>query len=364
MLLFSARIKDRRLLFFLLSFGALLCSPVLASAADMGLAFVAWFAPNSDSPDFLELFRKPDAWSISRSLIKVVKFGPRQLTSDVTNIHNSFRELVEVDAFRKLENWGISVAVEAPSVKEWDCTGQRAAKVSLQYLQNVHSAGADVKYVAMDEPLVSGLRSCKLSVEEVAERTAFYTEYLTSNSKYVAPNVVFGDIEPYPSFSVNQLKSWSDALSARGVMLGFFHLDVDLADVSSRRSTDFAADLRALRAFFESKKIPFGIIFWSGRDPEGSDESYYNHVISFVKAVRSSIGVPPQLIFQSWVLRVSMSCKVGVRCNATETRCSPSDPPYCGSRSIPINLPESSVEVFSHTRLINESIRILKTGGD
>jgi hypothetical protein len=325
---------------------------------------IVWYAPNNDTPDFLDLFRVPEAWPNTRSLINILKFGPRQLSSGRSSRPNSLAELMDADAFRKLKTWGISVAVEAPSVKEWDCTSERAARITLEYIENVHSAGNDVRYVAMDEPLVSGLRSCKLSIDETAERTASYLSDVAMKSAAISKGIVFGDIEPYPSFTVDQLKRWFQVLRARGATIGFFHLDVDLNDVARRPSVDLISDLRDLKAFFAKEKIPLGIIVWSGRDPENSDESYYNHVIDYVKVVRKAIGTPEQLVFQSWVFRVSKTCGLGLACSATNTHCGPFDPPYCGSRSVPINLPDDSSKVFSHTRLIRESLSILTAPRD
>jgi hypothetical protein len=74
--------------------------------------------------------------------------------------------------------------------------------------------------------------------------------------------------------------------------------------------------------------------------------------------VHAAIGVPEQLIFQSWVRRSSTKCSAGVRCDlANHWMCSPADPPYCGKSSMPINLPENSPS--SHTRLINAVTELL-----
>jgi hypothetical protein len=119
------------------------------------------------------------------------------------------------------------------------------------------------------------------------------------------------------------------------------------------------SDLRALKAFFAAEGIPFGVIFWSGYDPENSDRSYYEHVIKWVRQVRAAIGEPDQAILQSRVLRVSQSCSTGVLCGAKNTRCSAADPAYRGLRSVPVNLPEGDPRILSHTRLVNESLAIL-----
>lgn len=320
-----------------------------------------WFSPDSETPDLLDLFKNPEAWGKTRTRLNVFKFGPRQVSTSSSSNLNTLSNLVQADAFRKLKQWGIAVAIEAPAVKEWDCTSKRAAKIAFEYIQNVRMAGGEVSYVAMDEPLVSGLRSCQLTLEEAAARTANYVRDVLKDASIspVDRKVGFGDIEPYPSYSVDQLKQWISALQMNGFEPSFFHLDVDLNNVDLHPKIDLADDLRALKIFLQHEGIPFGIIFWSGRDPENSDEDYYNRVLDYVRKVHVAVGRPEQSIFQSWVLRVSRSCSAGLSCGIKNTRCSPLDPAYCGSRSVPVNLPESSMQVFSHTRLINESLRIL-----
>lgn len=119
-------------------------------------------------------------------------------------------------------------------------------------------------------------------------------------------------------------------------------------------------DLRDLKSFFQSEGIPFGIIFWSGHDPESTDASYYNHTMSWVKRVHAAIGKPEQSVFQSWVRRSSINCTGNMSCSAKNNfMCSPADPPYCGRGSMPINLPDTDPKVFSHTRLINDALAVL-----
>lgn len=321
---------------------------------------IIWFAPDSETPDLISLFSVPESWEETRTRVNVFKFGPAQVGAPSSSGLNTFEDLVKVGAFQKLKQWGMSVAIEAPAVKEWDCTSKRAAKITLDYIQNVRSGGGEVKFVAMDEPLVSGYRSCQLTFDEIAARTANYVRDILEDPGIATLDgkIMFGDIEPYPSYSVDQLKQWINALQSHGLTPSFFHLDVDLNNVNLHPQIDLAGDLRALKAFLEQREIPFGIIFWSGRDPESSDESYFNHVIDYVERVHAAIGRTDQSIFQSWVLRVSAACTLAVPCDWKNTHCSSSDVRYCGYHSVPINLPEGS-SVFSHTRLINESLKIL-----
>jgi hypothetical protein len=333
-----------------------------------------WFAPNGGTPDLIALFSEAQRWAKARGQVDVVKFGPGQVEMAKTPSANGFAALQQVDAFRKLQQWGIAIAIEAPAVKEWDCSGRGntrdprvrgdAKTATLTYIKNVYTAGASVKFIAMDEPMVSGLGACHDSIEEAAGNTAGYAKGLLSDSNIPtwAPGLAVGDIEAYPSKTVGQIEQWVSTLEKDGFQPAFFHLDVDVHDVEIRGpKLSFAADMQALKAFFHARGIPFGIVFWSGYDPENSDLSYYNHVIAWAKRVHAAIGAPDQSIFQSWVRRSSVRCTAGVQCGASNNwMCAPPDPAYCGKGSVPINLPENDPAIYSHTRLISDGLAILK----
>jgi hypothetical protein len=331
-----------------------------------------WFAPDPETPDYTDLFTKPQLWPKARQRVDVIKLGPGQAftRADVTN---DLATLQGVDAYRKMQQWNIDIAIEAPSVKEWDCSGRgdtkdprvrgNALATTLSYIKNVFTTGAHVKYIAMDEPMRLGMRDCHETMDQVAAKTAAYVKTLRSdpNMGTWAPGLTVGDIEPYPSWTAGQLIQWTRSLEQNGYKPAFFHLDVDVTDVEVRGPRlNFNGDMRAIQSFFKAQGIPFGIVFWSGHDPEPTDASYYNHVVSWAQRVHATIGAPEQAIFQSWVRRSSIKCAAGVRCDkANNWMCSPADPPYCGKLSIPINLPENNPSVFSHTRLINTVIEML-----
>jgi len=331
-----------------------------------------WFSPDPETPDYTDLFAKPQLWTKARQRVDVIKLGPGQAftRADVTN---DVATLQGVDAYRKMQEWNIDIAIEAPSVKEWDCSGHgdtkdprvhgNAQAGTLSYIKNIFTAGAHVKYIAMDEPLVSGFGACHETIDQVAAKTAAYAKGLLAdpNIPTWAPGLAVGDIEVYPSKTPDQLIRWTRALEQNGYKPAFFHLDVDVNDVEVRGpKLNFNGDMRAIQSFFKAERIPFGVIFWSGHDPEPTDASYYNHVVSWAQRVHAAIGAPEQSIIQSWVLRSSTKCTARVVCNpANKLMCSPADPSYCGKKSVPINLPENNPSVFSHTRLINTVTDIL-----
>jgi hypothetical protein len=352
---------------------AVLVLSLAASAACAREPAAVWFTPDGDTPDYADLFSKPQLWPRARQRVDVIKLGPDQVQSGKARQTNTLAVLQGVDAFRKMQQWNIDIAIEAPSVKEWDCSGHgdtkdprvrgNAQAATLSYIKNVFTAGAHVKFIAMDEPLVSGFGACHETVDQVAAKTAAYAKALVSDPNMAtwAPGLAVGDIEVYPSKTPDQLIHWTRSLEQNGFKPAFFHLDVDVYDVEVRGpKLNFNGDIRALRSFFKAQGIPFGIVFWSGHGPEPTDASYYNHVVSWAQRVHAAIGAPEQSIFQSWVNRSSTRCTAGVRCDqANNWMCSPADPPDCGKLTVPINLPENNPSVFSHTRLINTVTEML-----
>ena len=156
-----------------------------------------WFSPGGETPDLLDLFYKPEQWTGARSRVNVFKFGPSRINSISRPKRNSFADLIAADAFGKLRNWGISLAIEAPAIKGWDCTGQKAAAVTLKYVSDLSAVNGAVRFIAMDEPLVSGIDLCHQAIEEIAANTAAYrTNILTDKGvQSASPPIAIGDIE-------------------------------------------------------------------------------------------------------------------------------------------------------------------------
>jgi hypothetical protein len=114
----------------------------------------------------------------------------------------------------------------------------------------------------------------------------------------------------------------------------FFHLDVDRS-LAARLQSDVAADIQALSSACASAGIPFGVILWG--DDSTSDRAYSADVLGWTQTVADALGgFPEHTLFQSWVA-------------------SPD-----GGQRLPVNLPENDPAVYSHTRLINEGLALLR----
>ncbi len=300
---------------------------------------LVWFTPNFGSGDFLDLFAQPESWPSARAQIDVFKFYTQNILDDHCQIcgPNSFSALVGVDAFQKLTDWGIAISIEVGAVKEWGCTGTDEFRAADAAIQRVQANGGSVATLAMDEPYIGGQlvadgNTCGYSMEESADITARFIRLVNR----VHPDILVGDIEPYPYFTIPELELWLDALEQRGVSLAYFHLDADLVGARAM-GRDVGADLQRLSQFLEERQIPFGVIFTANSDWDSrSDCSYFDSTVQWVRAVKAAIGRPQQIIFQSWL-----------------------GPAADGSHAVPQNLPESGTDSCSHTRLIIQGLELL-----
>ncbi len=186
--------------------------------------------------------------------------------------------------------------------------------------------------MAMDEPFVGGQQivngqSCNYTMQQSAVNTAQFVKLMHAFN----PTLQVGDIEPYPFFSEPQLEAWITALQAEGIVLPYFHLDVDRNAVAAY-GTNVTSDLQLISSFCKSRGIALGVIF---NGPNGTtDQGYYNDTMQWIQTVKASTVMPQHSIFQSWF-------NVG------------------GVYDIPINLPESDPTIYSHTRLINDGLAAL-----
>jgi hypothetical protein len=304
-----------------------------------------WFTPNVASVDLLDLFSTPDAWTLARGKVAVLGLYAQQtiatMPSECPNCGaNILPNLLARNAFSTLKTWNVKLSIEAGAVKEWDCTGDVTSTVVNRAIDNVEAGGGEVAYIRMDEPFIGGqLTAGGMSCKQTMAQSAAQTANFIAKVHAAHPSVIIGDIEPYPVFTVDQLKAWVMELEKNSVTLPFFHLDVDRNHVANIKA-DVSGDLRKLRDFFRARKIPFGVIYTSHEigaptDPAKLDGFFFGKVIEWVTIVAAAIGAPDHSIFQSWFNTAA------------------------SGNTVPANLPENDQARFSHARLINEAWALL-----
>jgi hypothetical protein len=296
---------------------------------------LVWFAPNMGSRDYSELFTKPAWWSEARLSIDAFKFYTQNILPYPCQIcgDNTLDKFVGVEAFQKLADWDIAIAVEVGAVKPWGCTSDITFGVTREVISNIRNHGGTVAILAMDEPRVGGEETvdgvtCGYSMEESVEQTAGFIKRVRASY----PKIIIGDIQAYPHFSPAAIQEWILALEERGATPSFLHMDIDVERVRVEGQNVISA-LQTLNRFCEEHGIPFGVIFTSNWRDAGSNQAYYESTTKWIRTVNDAIGKPQHVIFQSW-----------------------QGPAVNGLHEVPINLPEDDPAVYSHTRLINEGL--------
>jgi hypothetical protein len=232
-----------------------------------------WFGPNMGSVDFPELFSQSERWATARDAVDAFAFYANSVSGDPYDIggDNILDTFVAVDAFARLQEWGIPIVIEAGVVKFFACDHASWAEYASRAIANVESNGGRVGMVAMDEPLLGGQiveneMGCGQTLQQTATEVAEFVDDVTSDY----PEVRIGDVEPYPHLSADVLLAWLDALAEAGASPAFFHLDVDMERVAVE-GHDVAGDLARLAAGSSAAGVPFGVIFTSNWTEAGTD---------------------------------------------------------------------------------------------
>lgn len=317
---------------------AVSAAPSRVPLPDVDLAApLIWYAPTMGSIDFPELFSRPGRWPTARDRVDVFKFYGGNVAGPAYDIggDNVLQTFVDVRAFQRLRRWNIAITLELGAIKPFECSPRPWADYADLTITNVEDNGGRVSFIAMDEPLLGGQDvlddlSCGFSRKRGARVVATFIDRVNTSH----PEVMVGDIEPYPHYSIPELRQWLVALEKAGAAPAFFHLDVDMERVRVE-GQDVAADLRTLRDFCERRGIPFGVILTSNWTESGTDQSYYESTMRWVNTVNDAIGRPLHVVFQSW-----------------------QGPAASGLHEVPINLPEDDPNVYSHTRLILEGLNV------
>jgi hypothetical protein len=306
-----------------------------------------WFSPAPASLDLRELFlddRKNPAvdWQRARDRIQVFKFYTSQLLdSHESAIPNTYGALANVRAFLKLTRWHKEIALEVASIKGYSCdSADGVAALANDIINRVQADDAWVTWLALDEPLLSAVFECHITEGRAAGLVADFVRRV--NARH--PKAKIGLIEPYPTFSVDQIARFLRNIVERGVAMAFLHVDVDMTSVRTTPAgvvpPDVVSDLRTLDALAAARRIPFGFIVWGSAG--SSDRDYFESAVTDgIDTLRQAFGewsrMPDHLIFQSWTL----------------------DP--TGRPMVPPNLPERTP--YTHTFLLDFGLRCLRGEG-
>ena len=258
-----------------------------------------WLAPldragtvnHIGSSDYMDLFQDGASWSSVAPRVSVFKLYPffvgRSPEADLIAVVHG------------LASRHIAIALEARGLTDdGECTGD-GGDITPRLLRRLKSVGADLKFIALDEPVKHWLTakiSCKASVRRIAANLAANV----AKFRAIYPSVEVGDIEPvgdYPDVPnlLTDLVAFTKAYEqASGERLGFFHADVTWNGSWKSPVTDLARRLR-------SEQVPFGVIV-NGTDLAPSDEVWTKEALSHLETLEHGNAYRPDtLVFQSWV---------------------------------------------------------------
>ena len=165
-------------------------------------------------------------------------------------------------------------------------------------------AGAEVGYIAMDEPLwfghyFDGPHACHSSIDDVADRVAEnLNEYLK-----VFPNAVVGDGEPFPAITnqpawKDDYRHWMAAFHAKtGKALAFTDIDINWGH------TNWPESLRAFVSFARDVHMPVGVIYNAAPpNKTATNEDWLNEAQRNFAYIERTLGIVPDwAVFSSWV---------------------------------------------------------------
>ncbi len=333
-----------------------------------------WFTPNVGSVDMLDLFSDPTQWDSARAKVDVFKFNADHVNSWLCNWcdTNTLSSLVNVQAFSKLKQWNIDIAIEiAPPLPqgvyptqcslEHQLAVQRAYNWTVDAITNVESNGGVVDYLIIDEPIrrwyskffSTGGPACQ--IDNVTDIAAFVSTYVGA-LQTTYPSIEIGQFILYPEVDVDEIKSYVLTMENLGTPLSFIHLDVHGARIHEygtaggiKSLSQVRSDLRDLESFFNSRNIAFAPVlidlgwntqYWLYGDYD--NQTYYDGTIFWINQVKQAISNPDHYLFQSWVSPYYLNTSLL-------------------SKTFPINLPDNDTTIYSHTRLILDGCNILNS---
>jgi len=208
---------------------------------------------------FRELFEHPDEWKATRSLINEILYPDQHFAQF------SDEELKAWLAMMK--QWNMRLGLDVGAVKDWGETAEKSLPVGRQYWDRILRLGGRIDAMHMDEPLICARSYLHKSDEYAVEETA---KFVAGVRKHY-PEVLIGDIEPYPSVSLKDHIKWIDALQKRLAEMGvrgldFYEVDANWMNFQIQHMGTWQ-EVKQLQSYCRGRKLPFSLIFWPASYP-------------------------------------------------------------------------------------------------
>lgn len=261
-----------------------------------------WIAPpgTEDGKSFRALFQHPDEWKEARAVTDVLFY------TDL-NLQRQFKDEELRAWFGQMKQWNLKLAMEVGALKEWGQTGEQTFNAERKNWEHLQSLGASFYAIGMDEPLCCAREHIHKTDEYAMQETANYIALVREHF----PQILIGDIETYPSVSIEDHKRWIEglqkALADRHVRgLDFYRLDVDWLRINVQQSGGWQ-EVKRLEHWCRERKLPFSLIYWPADYPSmqhrgiADDSTWYVGVMQQGYDYTAVDGRPDHYVIESWV---------------------------------------------------------------
>jgi len=271
--------------------------PRAASAAPAALPrYVLGPPPIGYGACFRELFDHPDEWAETRSHTDCLLYADHHF--------NIFADADLARFFAQMKKWNLKLELEVGAVKEWKGqTGESTFKNQAPMWDRIQRLGGNIYSLAFDEPLCNVREYIHKPDEYAIEETAKFIALV--RDKY--PQLILGDIEPYPSIPMEDHIKWIAALRKRLAEmkvkgLDFYRMDVDWNTLITQHRGNWG-EVKRIQDYCQSTALPFSLIYWAANygAPGSDDSTWYVGTMSQGYAYASVRGAPQQYVMESWV---------------------------------------------------------------
>ena len=271
---------------------------------------------------FRELFEKPDEWRQTRQNIDVLGYAD-------LNFNKHFSDEQLQAWLPKLDAWGIKLGLEVGAIKGWGPTGEKAFQAEQPIWQRIERLGGKIHAIAMDEPLCCCRKEIHQPDDYAVRETANYIALVRKHY----PQMLIGEIEPYPFIPLAEHLVWIEALEKRLAELqvrglDFYRLDVNWVEFNAQDRGSWR-EVRKLEQYCRRRKpcrskldlLGFRLSGGSRRRGLADDAASYISIMQQGYDYALVDGSPDQMVVQSWIDAPSRSLPETAECTASPARC-------------------------------------------
>ena len=249
---------------------------------------------------FRELFEQPDAWRRTRGLVDSIGYADHCLNRQFTD--------EQLAAWLPmLTRWGLKLELEVGAVKPWGPTAEKTFTPERAMWDRFIRLGGVIHAISMDEPLCATRNELHQPDDYAVTETAKFIALVRKNY----PQILVGDIEPYPFIPLAGQIAWIDALQrrlkdlhVRG--LDFYRLDVNWAEFVALDRGNWP-EVKKIELACRQRGIPFSLIYWASTLPDmkrrglADDSTWYVSIMQQAYDYALIDGRPDQYVIESWI---------------------------------------------------------------